>query len=331
MFTIKQISLACMLGLPVAANALSFTPSSYYASTGLAINQYSSAGVLLDSVTPTGASSIGTETRGIAFGGDGNLYVVRDNPIGTGIGNAGVDVMDATGHVSRSYTFSGKIAGLVTSGDIAFARDNKSFYVGASDGIYQFDVNGTTGQKITSAKANDIAVMPNGDLIVASENSLSRYTGSGALVSTVSPFIQDPQGLTSAYNEDYLVVLTNARGIAYDQASNTTYVSMLGYTGMNFKILALDGFSNQLKGITTYTYAADLFMAGQNLLVGSWTQSPTSFTSGLAPLTGPFTGPSARFVTALPVPEADSLLMAAFGALGTWAWSIRSKGRRHHA
>lgn len=333
MSTFKQIGLACMLALPMAANAFSFTPGSYYASTGSSINQYSSTGALLGSITPTGPTSIGTETRGIAFGGDGNLYVVRNNTFGAGVGNAGVDVVDANGHVSRSYTFSGWIGGQISSGNIAFAQDHKSFYVGAGDGIYQFDVAGTTGKKIVSEEAIDIAVLPDGNLIAASDYSLSKYTADGALLSTVDWTIKDPKGLTKDYNDLPFVMLTDARGIAYDVTSNTTYVSMLGYSGgqdtsMNFKILALDGFSNQLKGITSYTYASDLFMTDEGLLVGSRSLAPTIFTSTLTPLTGPFSGPDALFVTALPVPEADSLLMAAFGALGVWAWAIRSKSRQ---
>jgi hypothetical protein len=305
------------LPLTATANALTFTLGDYYTSNGSVINQFAPDGSIKGSVRPNGPTSIGTETRGIAFGPDGLLYVVRNNAFGySGSGSAGVDVMDQTGHVIRSYRFPGWIGGLISAGDIAFAKDGQSFYVGASDGIYKFNPQGTTGTRITSGAANDLAVMPNGDIVAVSDYSLTRYTSTGALISSVGEFLNDPLGLTAGRNIlSPTILLVDGRGIAYDPTTDTTYVSMLGYTGMFYEVLALDGFSSNVKGIVSYSWPADLFVGGDdNLLVGSWTQSPAIFDAELNRLVKTMGGP-AIFVTAMTttIPEPDTALLTIIG------------------
>lgn len=335
MIDVRLGFVAALLAAPLLANAFSFEPGSYYASTGDAILQYAADGTALGRVVPTGPSSIGTETRGIAFGGDGLMYVVRENQLSGGSRDAGVDVMDASGKVQRSYAFSGWIGGMVTSGNIAFANDGQSFYVGAQDGVYQFDVNGSKyGRLISGVSANDLAVMPNGDLLVVSDYDLKRLSSSGALLSSLGRDVADPQGLTQNFNDSPEVSLTDVRGVAYDAATDTTFVSMLGYSGgaktsMDFKVMALDGVTPTLKGINTYWYAADLFVTDQHqLLVGSWTQAPSVFSTQLE--RGAQLGhEDAIFVTALPVPEADTLSMFCLGLLGIFG--AVASGRRKSA
>ncbi|MGC4061123.1 MAG: PEP-CTERM sorting domain-containing protein [Aquabacterium sp.] len=326
MIRARHWSLAILLATPVVANAFSFTPDSYYASTGSSIVQYAADGTILDSVRPTGATSIGTDTRGIAFGGDGLMYVVRNNQLDiNGAGNAGVDAMDSSGNVVRSYTFSGWISGQATAGDIAFSNDGKSFYVGATSGVYQFDVNSQVGQRISGLEANDLAVMPNGDLLVASENDFSRLSSDGTLLQTIDSDINDPQGLAKPYSKFGDISLANIRGIAYDPTSDTTYVSMLGYS---FKVLALDGFTSTLKGITSYRYASDLFVTDQQkLLVGSWSQAPAVFDPELNLLTQ-LGSTSAVFVTAMSVPEPGTVGMMLLGLGGVAALSTRRRAHR---
>jgi len=306
-----KLLLTGICALPLAAQAFSFTAGDYYSSSGNAINQYTTDGKLVDSL-----AMAGPETRGIAFGGDGNLYVTRNNVIDTqGVGNAGVDVFNSQGNLVRQYGFSGWIGGLATSGSIAFDPSGQNFYVSAADGVYRFGASDKVGTKLIDTETTDLAMMPNGDLLVASGYSLSRYSSSGSLLSTVPQFLNDPHGLTKDINEFGQPTLVDVRGIAFDEASNRTYVTMLGYSGglhtqMNFKILALDGFSPNLEGIQDYWYGADMAVtADHKLLVGSSSQSPGIFgTDTLAPV-GQFDGPSAIFVTVAPVPEPSSALL----------------------
>jgi hypothetical protein len=321
MSIIRRIAfVATLLGAGSVANAFSFDQDSYYISSGRTISQLSSEGNLLDTIRPIGPSSLGTEIRGIAFGGDGLLYAVRNN---TGQDPAGVDVVDASGKVQRSYTFDSRTDAL-NFGTIAFASDGRTFYVGGISGVFQFDTQNTDqGTKVIDRGANDLAVLPNGDIIMATEYSIARYKQDGTLLSSIDA-LQDPQHLTADFNDFDDISLTNVRGIAYDANSDTTYVSMLGYAGasrtdMKFKVMALDGFSDQLKGITYYWYAADLFFSGKGeLLAGS---SVLPGVVDVATNSSKSLGTKeALFVTALPpIPEASTGSMMALGLCGVFA------------
>lgn len=332
MHRIRHIGLAAsLLAASFAANAFSFDQDSYYASSGRTISQFSANGTLLDTVTPTGPTSLGTETRGIAFGGDGLMYVVRADDVWNNSGHAGVDVMNASGQVLRSYALDTGVSGNIAMGNIAFAGDGHTFYVAGYGGVYQFDSQTTdAGHKIINDTGYDLAVMPNGDLILGQEYSIARYTTGGTLVSSFGN-LQDPQHLTASFNDSTDISLTNVRGIAYDASTDTTYVSMLGYSGgsrtqMSFKIMALDGFSDTLKGITTYTYAEDLYAPGNGqLMAGSWAMPPGVFDANLQ-ASKPLGDHDILFVTAMPVPEASTLGMMLLGLGGVFA--LRASRRR---
>ena len=131
-------------------------------------------------------------------------------------------------------------------------------------------------------------VMANGDILVSSDYSLARYTTNGALLATVPQRIADPSGPTASFNDSSDVLLTNVRGIECDAATDTTFVRMLGYLGgMNYKMLALVGFTPVLKGIQTFTYGTDMHVTDDGrLLVGSWTQPPGIFATFDLPFIG---------------------------------------------
>lgn len=324
---IAKLVLAAAACLPIAAHAITFTPGDYYASTGQAINHYGTNGALLESLSIT---TSGPETRGIAFGADGNLYVVRNNAFTGGrTGDASVDVIDKSGAVLRSYDFSGWIGGVLTTGNIQFAPDGKSFYVGALDGVYRFTPENTRGTKLIDGGGLDIEVLSNGDILMAGGYELKRYDASGGLIATVDSYINDPLGL-AAEMSPVGVWLTDVNGIEYDETSNTTFVTMLGYSDMHYKILALDGFGNTLKGISFYENGAEMALAPNgDLLVASKTQAPGVFAIGSGmPLTmnlnGRFEGPPALFVTAMPVPEPETAVLTLAG-LATLAAAVRRR------
>ncbi len=320
MLKTKVVVLALMLLVPFAAQAFSFTPGNIYAATDTQIEQFDADGKLIDTINPYNPNAWSTGLRGLAFGTDG-LYVVRTEGSSiTGSGKPSVDVLDSSGALVRSYAFSGWIGGLATAGQIVFSNDKQSFYVGASDGVYQFDVNGTTGRRITFEEANSIAVLPNGDLLASRNYEISRYTSAGVKLGSLGGTIQDPQKLTAGFNDRSDVSLTDVRGIAYDERTNTTFVSMLGYSGgaktdLRFKLLALDGFTPVLKDITSYWYGSQMHLTEEGqLLVGSWTQAPGVFSTDLD-FIHRLGSKNAIFVTSMPVPEADSMAMLCTGLI----------------
>ncbi len=332
---VGKLLLAAAALAPLASHAFSLEPGGYYASNGKAVNHYDTHGSLLESLAMDAKRG---ETRGIAFN-HGEMYVVRENTFGpNGPGAAGVDVFDRGGQLKRSYSFGGWIGGLVTAGNIQFNPAGNAFYVGAQDGVYRFDLGASYGEKLIGTEANDLKVLDNGDLLVAGEYGLTRFSATGQQLGSVSRFVDDPLGLTKGFNYGGNVMLTDVRGIEYDAATDTTFVTMLGYTGyqtdMGFKLLALDGFSNRLKGISDYWHGADMALAPDHrLLVGSWTQAPGVFNIGSGmPLpvgqVGKFQGGDAIFVAAMPVPEPQTLaLMAAgLGVIGLLLRRTRRQG-----
>lgn len=292
----------CLIGLgfmPLYGHAFSFTPGDYYASTGSSIEQFSPDGQLLGSLTSGSGPISAGSGRGIAFGADGLLYIVRDGS---------VDAMNADGQVVKSYTFPGWIDGNISEGNITFSNDGSTFYVSAADGIYKFNSKSLQGSLLTAAPSYQIAMEPNGNFFSVSEYSISEYSASGSLLSSSPPEIADPKGLTTAFNDWPGVILTDLRGIAFDPSTNTLYTTMLGYSGgtktsMTFKLMALDATTYDLKAITNYWYGSGLSWTSAGvLLAGSRTLAPQSFGADLSSIATLGSLP-AMFVTSMPVPE----------------------------
>lgn len=266
---IAKLISASLLGL--ALSGITFAQSStveYYASRGNAVDQYSTSGALGRTFPLTGADS---EAKGIAFG-PGGLYVVRSSVWGT----SRVEVFNEASVLIRSYSMAGWMGGLVTSGNLRFAPDKKTFYVSALDGVYRFPVSGTAGEKFIDVSSTDVAVMPNGELLVAEGHSISRYSADGKRLSSITT-LSDPHRLAPPGAS-----LSDIRGVTYDARSGTTFVTMLGYSYFSFQLIALEGTSNVIKGRTEFWYGNTMDMTPDGkLLVGSWTQSPGifSFTS----------------------------------------------------
>jgi hypothetical protein len=166
----------------------------------------------------------------------------------------------------------------LSSGKINFAR-NGQFFVAGGQYLTRFDVGTTYGTNIyTNNGVTDVKGLPDGNLLVLSNYELDELTTGGELVRTITP---SP------------VLLVDARGVEYDPASKTIYVSMLGYSGEEFQILRMRS-SGQIIESTYFVYAVDLlltpdphFAAGRSrpgpgspaprLVVGSWTQAPGIF------------------------------------------------------
>lgn len=315
-----QRALCSALVLPIAAFAFSFDRDSYYASSATVINQYATDGTLLDSLTPQSSLSPYAELRGIAFGRDHLLYVVRNKDAWTpgASDNGTIEAIDFKGRVRRIYALPTGL-GRCGCGQIAFDRSGENFYVVSGGGIARFNIHNNQGTAIiTEGPIGGMAVMPNGDLLVSGGDQLKRYTTSGVLLATIAgpeqAQISDPLKLTSAYNQipDNEISLVDASGVAYDPSTNTIFVSMLGYhsgprpkVDMRDKVMAIDGDTWALKAISTYMGVGNIILTKQGqLLMGSRFQSPASVDMNLQSMVA-FGGLPASFLAVVPTREGD--------------------------
>lgn len=298
-----------LLGLVAAAlfaapsHALTFVRDHVYSTSDSAINEYTSTGALVSSMGLAGGS-----LHGLAFGADRNLYVVRE---GTGFVGGSVDALDSSGGVVRSYAFTGAIGGNISYGKIAFDPAGEAFYVGAGNGVYKFDTAAAGGRLFLNETAYDVDVLPNGELLVATGGQIKHYSNAGALLGSISS-LSDPLGITA----HTFPFLSDIRGIAYDPVTDSTFVTMLGYSGvvdMSFKLLKLKGLTNEIVGMENYWYGDDIALLDDSrIAVGSRTQPPGLFSTDLQYL-GQFQGVPARFVTVGPIPEPETMVLLAVG------------------
>lgn len=265
---------ACLyLGFAQVSHAFDLIPGNFFSSNNqsLVISRYAPDGSFVDSLAIP--SEYGSEVRGLTVGPDNLLYAVT-------VDGSGFNVVsiDRSGEVQFTYNGQAYLAGDLSSGKISFSR-NGQFFVAGGQYLTRFDVGSPYGTYIyTNNGVTDVKGLPNGDLLVLSNYELDVLKTDGALVRTITP---SP------------LLLVDARGVEYDPASKTIYVSMLGYSGEEFQIMRMR-LSGQIIQSTYFVYATDLLLApdsrfnagrirpgphgpSTHLLVASWTQAPGIF------------------------------------------------------
>ena len=310
---IKSLACAifvCCLSRQTTAQSFHITPGDFYTANYFEhnIDRYDRNGKLLDSFTPAFKSD---EVKGLSFGPDGMLYAVAaDDPFITGGAGYSVIALDGNGAIRQTYHIAPSyIGGNLSLGKITFDQAGH-FYVGSLKGVTRFDVGKSNSGVLIyqDSEIYDVKTLPSGNLLVADGYNINEITSAGKLVRRVpSPDI----------------VLGDIRGIEYNPATNTIFVTMLDN---GFQLMRLDGATGKLLGSTSFYYGDDMFLADDGrLIVGSRTQNPGIFTQNLQQV-GSFTGSNRMFVTQAPtaVPEPSaliSLFAAASGGtflLGRW-------------
>lgn len=298
---------------PAAAGALSFTPGHYYTTNYFwgSIVEYGPSGEVIE--TTTLPSEVGADLRGLAFGPDGLLYVTTSR--GTGFA---VLALDGAGTVRETYLGSIYVGGNISYGKLAL--DEEYLYVAGQNHLTRFERGDpSSGVSIyTNNQVFDVEVLPDGNLLVASAYQIQEITTAGAVVRSLGP--------------SYPNHFTDIRGVEYDPASDTIFVTHLGHSNFFFRLMRIDGSTGQLEANVVFTYADDLYLTdGGELLVGSRTQSPRLYTTDLE-LVDELAGGQRMFVTQYPVPELSTLGLVSSGlallALGNGWRGSRATFRR---
>lgn len=291
--------------------AFDFSQGHFYATpyNSRSITEYSPSGAIVDTLT---VPSLSTDQylRGLVFGPDGLLYATVGQQ-----SNFKVLAINSSGNVQQTYMHTGTVGGNISFGKIGF--DNSGhFYVGDGAGIVRFNtgapLSGSRFSNITSG-VYDINTMPNGNMLVITNNDLLELDSSGNQIRNIS---------------NSSATLTSNRGIEYDPATNVIYLSMLGSSSLPFRILKLDGATGQMLDNEYFWYADDLWLTEDGkLIAASRTQSPGMFNTELGYL-GSFEGPDQMFVTQYAVPEPATILTFIAG-LGLLFSSINTNSRIH--
>lgn len=287
-FTITAAVTALCLCTALQAWAFSFYPGHYYATLfdGNIITQFDSHGAIKDSISIP-MDSFGYSLRGLAFGPDGRLYVtVAQEQQFT------VMAINSRGKVLQSYTHRSNISGCITLGRICF--DNAGhFYVGTMAGVVRFTVASPSSAEVIykDEGIQDLISLATGNLLIASNSKIFEITPSGKKVREI--LLSDPNHLVT----DARVYFTDIRGIEYDPASNSLFVTALGHSGFFHKLMRLDATTGVLLGVTTVTQGLDLCLSKNNwLIVGNRFDSPTVLSTQLKQL-GTFEGNAYTFIT----------------------------------
>jgi DNA-binding beta-propeller fold protein YncE len=295
------ISLFGLVVVSGAATAFEFRSgdlysSSYYANT---ISHYTAGGGFIETLTmPIQA---GSDTRGLAFGPDGLLYVVM-----AGISDFRVVAITASGGIQATYSGLGYVGNNLSFGKIAFGTDGR-FYVTAGDNLVAFTPGTSHGSLIyTNNQVFDVKAMPSSNLLVLSGYQLQEITTAGSVVRTITP--------------DTITSLYHARGLEYDPLTNYIYVTMLGDTSASFQLMRLDGATGHVSRSVYFVYGDDIFLTtDRRLIVGSRVQQPAIFDLNLTQI-GALSGGQQMFVTQMPpvaaiVPAAVPALARELSAL----------------
>jgi hypothetical protein len=286
--TKSRTAMAAVLALTLVSGAKAdFNPGDFYGTSSTTVIHYDNSGAVVDSFTIPPSQA--TELRGLAFGPDGLLYIVAGR-------NRGFAVLavDSDGNVQEAYEMlNGLMGGNISYGKISFGLDqdhhhhhqNGSFFVGTGFGLVRFDLGDLqSGTYLNNREVFAVKSLPWGNLLVASAYNIAEVTNTGDLVRT----IQGNFGFG------------DLRGLEYDSNADIIYATMLGYSGYEFQLMALDGTSGDLLAHTYFWYGDDIFLTPDGyLIVGSRTQSPGSFDENLREVSY-FGGGSVMFVTQVP-------------------------------
>lgn len=297
------------IGWGAAARAeLQYIAGHYYTANynSQVITQYNSA---LDVVGTFTVDPIhGTGVHGLAFGPDNLLYAVLGRP------GVGTDVIAITssGVVQQTYTSTVFMTNL-SHGKIAV--DSQYIYMAALNRITRFQIgNPTSATTIYSRAPNsvfDVEIMPNGNLLVASDDYVDEIAPDGSLVRTVS----------------HLQYLT-LRGVEYDPATDKIFIADYGNTWEEDRVVQIDAVTGAMEGFVESEKADDLFLTiSGELLVGSRDAPPRLYTNDLN-LIGTLGSDNQIFVTqytgsAVPEPSTYALLLV--GGATVWGATRRRK------
>lgn len=270
------------------AEALDFVPGHYYASSGSipgtpVLSHFDPNGVFVESLTLS--PSLGYEMRGIAFGPDGLLYAAfRDSLYG---GSLVVHAINSAGIPQATYTTTYNVSSNTGLGKIAFGPDGH-FYAGAAFAVVKFAVGDTdsgTSIYMPPGYCHDLKVLPNGNLLSATNYDIQEITPSGTLVRTI----------------DIDHHLADIRSIEYHAPTDTLFAFHLGYTNHYSELMRINATTGTMLEAVNAP-SSDLWLATDGKLVAF----PGIFDQSLNPL-GQFTGGYAVFVTQLvPEPSAAS-------------------------
>jgi PEP-CTERM motif len=266
----------------------------YTSNNTLTIKHYTSAGSFLNSFTIP--STYGSQMKGLAYGPDGLMYAT------VGIDSAGFNVvaLDAAGNVHQTYSGSEGVNGNGSYGKIGFAT-NGQFFVGGQTSLRRFTIGNPVGTVIynNGGQVLDVEGLPSGNLLVLSGNQIQEITTLGGIVRTIVP----DTGLASA------------RGIEYNPATNSIYVTMFGFSGQFYRILRLNAQNGVVDKNVMYTQPDDLSLTLDNrILVGSDSQNVGVFDLDLNQI-GSLSGGQQTFVTQFaPTPEPGALVLIGIAA-----------------
>lgn len=269
----------------------SFTPGDYYSSTtgSPVITQYTPTGAATGSLTVPGTGSV----RGMMFGPDGLLYATTDQ--GSGFS---VFAMNSAGTVKQTYSSPVYVEGNLTYGQLAV--DSQHLYVTGQNQLTAFSIGQPNSGTVIyqNNQIFGVTLTPGGNLFVASAYQIQEITPAGSVLATVPGYFVD------------------LRGIAYDAALNSLFVTELGYTGNEFQLLRLDATTGAVEASTSFWYGANVSLTQTgDLLVGSWTQPAGIFDENLRQI-GTLNNGAQLFVTVDAVPEpSTALLMGSAGLL----------------
>jgi len=281
------------LGASIQALAapLSFAPGHIYTTQFFStnINEHSVDGRFLTTVSIQGLEQ-GEETKGIAFGPDGNLYVVLDKLFTS----ARLVSVDENGAISESYALPGSTGGNLSYGKLEFTDDGK-VYVGTGAGIVRVQLGDPGSAQLLGAQtldAFDVAALPGGNLLMISSYSLDEIDSDGNLVRTIT--LSDPNRVSDAQ----FFFVNDLRGLEYDPDTDRVFVSMLGNSdNLFFVTMAFDLATGILLDIGNFTYGDDMFLAGDTLLLGSRTEAPWILSPVDLSILGRLDGAERMFVT----------------------------------